>query len=130
MKVAEIVKTTLAEYKSNTLGARLQKTPSNLEYVLLEMGGGAQINKGDRIPTNYYGVLKTTGEMFDNSYSRGGATPFTVGQMIPGFDEGLMLLKRGSKCIFFIPSVLGYGENAAGSIPPNSDLVFYVHVEE
>jgi FKBP-type peptidyl-prolyl cis-trans isomerase len=50
--------------------------------------------------------------------------------MIPGFDEGLMLLKRGSKCIFFIPSVLGYGENAAGSIPPNSDLVFYVHVEE
>jgi FKBP-type peptidyl-prolyl cis-trans isomerase len=49
--------------------------------------------------------------------------------MIPGFDEGLQLLKKGAKAYFFIPSKLGYGEQPAGTIPPNSDLVFYVAVE-
>lgn len=129
MAVDTKIKALLADYKAKKLGDRLKKTASGLEYVIDEQGEGPAIHMGEKIPTNYYGVLKSNGEMFDNSYDRGGAVPFTVGQMIKGFDEGLQLINRGGKAYFFIPSGLGYGEQAASSIPPNSDLVFYVHVE-
>jgi FKBP-type peptidyl-prolyl cis-trans isomerase FkpA len=129
MEVEAKVKQALADYKANKLGDRLKKTASGLEYIIEEAGAGAPVKLGEKVPTNYYGVLKSDGKMFDNSYDRGGATPFTVGQMIPGFDEGLQLMHRGGKFIFFIPSKLGYGEQPAGAIPPNSDLVFFVDIE-
>ena len=67
--------------------------------------------------------------MFDNSYDRGGPSPFTVGGLIPGFNEGMKLLNRGGKALLFIPSDLGYGEQGAGAeIPPNTDLVFYIEM--
>lgn len=128
MIVAEKIKTMLADYKSKKL-ANLQKSASGLEYVILEQGTGAGVKEGDNIPTNYYGVLKSDGKMFDNSYDRGGATPFTVGSLIPGFNEGMKLLNRGGKALLFIPSALGYGEQGAGgNIPPNADLVFYLEL--
>jgi FKBP-type peptidyl-prolyl cis-trans isomerase len=127
--VATNMQTMINDYKAHTLGSKLMKTASGLEYVIIEQGTGAQVNKGDKVPTNYYGALLADGKMFDNSYDRGGPAPFTVGQMIPGFDEGLQLLKRGAKAYFFIPSALGYGEQPAGTIPPNSNLVFYVALE-
>jgi FKBP-type peptidyl-prolyl cis-trans isomerase FkpA len=119
----------LAEYKGGKLGDRLQKTASGLEYVIVDKGAGAALKAGDQVPTNYYGILKSNGTGFDNSYDRGKAVPFTVGQMIPGFDEGLLLLNRGGKAYFFIPAKLGYGDQPVGSIPPNSDLVFYVDLQ-
>ncbi|MBU6341796.1 MAG: FKBP-type peptidyl-prolyl cis-trans isomerase [Bacteroidetes bacterium] len=130
MEVDAQIHQMLADYKANKLGANLKKTASGLEYVVIEQGSGAQVKAGDKVPTNYYGILKSDGKMFDNSYDRGGATPFVVGQMIPGFDEGLQLMNRGGKFIFFIPSKLGYGEQPAGAIPPNSDLVFFVDLEQ
>jgi FKBP-type peptidyl-prolyl cis-trans isomerase FkpA len=129
MEVQTTINQILADYKANKLGDRLKKTASGLEYVVQEQGTGAQVKLGEKVPTNYYGVLKSDGKMFDNSYDRGGATPFTVGQMIPGFDEGLQLMNRGGTYIFFIPSKLGYADQPAGAIPPNSDLVFYVNIE-
>jgi FKBP-type peptidyl-prolyl cis-trans isomerase FkpA len=130
-QVAESVSVVLKDYKAKKLGDQLQKTASGLEYVILDKGPGAPVKEGDSVPTNYYGVLKTTGKMFDNSYDRGGATPFTVGQLVPGFNEGMVLLNRGGKAIIFIPSALAYGEQGAGGdIPPNSDLVFYIEIEQ
>ncbi|MFZ4477394.1 MAG: FKBP-type peptidyl-prolyl cis-trans isomerase [Saprospiraceae bacterium] len=129
MEVQTTINQILADYKANKLGDRLKKTASGLEYVVQEQGTGAQVKLGEKVPTNYYGVLKSDGKMFDNSYDRGGATPFTVGQMIPGFDEGLQLMNRGGTYIFFIPSKLGYADQPAGAIPPNSDLVFFVNIE-
>ncbi|MDX2278520.1 MAG: FKBP-type peptidyl-prolyl cis-trans isomerase [Saprospiraceae bacterium] len=129
MEVQTTINQILADYKANKLGDRLKKTASGLEYVVQEQGTGTQVKLGDKVPTNYYGVLKSDGKMFDNSYDRGGATPFTVGQMIPGFDEGLQLMNRGGTYIFFIPSKLGYADQPAGAIPPNSDLVFFVNIE-
>jgi FKBP-type peptidyl-prolyl cis-trans isomerase len=129
MEVQTTINQILADYKANKLGDRLKKTASGLEYVVQEQGTGAQVKLGEKVPTNYYGILKSDGKMFDNSYDRGGATPFTVGQMIPGFDEGLQLMNRGGKYIFFIPAKLGYGDQPAGAIPPNSDLVFFVNIE-
>lgn len=128
MIVAETVKTMLADYKSQKL-ANLKKTASGLEYVIIEQGTGAAIKDGDNIPTSYYGVRETDGKMFDNSYDRGGPTPFAVGGLIPGFNEGMKLVNRGGKALLFIPSSLGYGEQGAGAdIPANTDLVFYIEM--
>lgn len=130
MVVAEMVKTMLADYKSKKL-ANLQKSASGLEYVIIEKGTGAPIKDGDSVPTNYYGVRKTDGFMFDNSYTRGGPAPFNVGGLIPGFNEGMKLLNRGGKAVLFIPSKLGYGPQGAGNdIPANADLVFYIEMGE
>ncbi|MCC7466333.1 MAG: FKBP-type peptidyl-prolyl cis-trans isomerase [Saprospiraceae bacterium] len=128
MVVAETIKTMLADYKAKKL-ANLKKSASGLEYVIIEQGSGAAIKDGDSVPTNYYGVRKADGFMFDNSYDRGGPAPFSVGQLIPGFNEGMKLLNRGGKAMLFIPSSLGYGEQGAGGdIPPNTDLVFYIEM--
>ncbi len=126
MVIADNVKTMLADYKAKKL-ANLKKTDSGLEYVIIEQGTGASIKDGDSVPTHYYGVRKTDGVMFDNSFDRGGTAPFTVGGLIPGFNEGMKLLNRGGKAILFIPSSLGYGAKGAGAdIPANTDLVFYI----
>lgn len=128
MVVAETVKTMLADYKSKKL-ANLKKSDSGLEYVIIEQGSGAPLKDGDSVPTSYFGVRKNDGVMFDNSYDRGGPSPFTVGALIPGFNEGMKLLNRGGKALLFIPSKLGYGEQGAGGdIPPNTDLVFYIEM--
>ncbi|MCS6929297.1 MAG: FKBP-type peptidyl-prolyl cis-trans isomerase [Saprospiraceae bacterium] len=116
----------LAKFKAGTL-ANLITTASGLKLYIEEKGNGSPINTGEQVKVHYYGCLMD-GTMFDNSYQRGEAYiyPANVGQMIPGFDEGVMHLNRGGKAIFFIPSKLGYGAQQAGPIPPNSDLVFYV----
>lgn len=129
-EVGALVASTLADYKANKLGAKLQKTESGLEYVVIEKGDGAPVKDGDRVPTNYYGVLKANGTMFDNSYQHGQSAPFTVGQLVPGFNEGMKLINRGGQAILFIPYKLAYGEQATGPIPAKSDLVFYISLEK
>ena len=127
--VATTVNTTLSEYKDKKLGQKLKKTSSGLEYVILEQGTGAPIKDGDEISTHYYGCLKANGNKFDTSFDQGAPIPFGVGQLVPGFNEGMKLLNRGGKAILFIPSALGYGDQGAGDvIPPNSDLVFYIEM--
>jgi len=124
-KTQEAVKS----YNAGTL-AGLTTTASGLKVKIEDQGSGAKIKAGDQVKVHYYGCL-TNGTMFDNSYQRGEMYPYPagVGQMIPGFDEGVMLLNRGGKILMFIPSKLGYGEQAAGQIPPNSELVFFVEMQ-
>ncbi len=118
----------LKNYKAGKL-AGLTTTGSGLKVLIEEKGNGTPIKTGEQVKVHYYGCL-TNGTMFDNSYQRGEPYifPANVGQMIPGFDEGVMLLNRGGKAVFFIPAALGYGNQSAGPIPPNSELVFYVEV--
>lgn len=128
-EVVPLLQKTLAEYKAGSLGDRLKKTSSGLEYVVLEQGTGAAIKMGDHVPTHYYGMLKSDGKRFDDSFERGISAPFAVGQLVPGFNEGMQLLNRGGKAVLFIPAALGYGAEGAGDrIPPNSDLVFYIEM--
>jgi FKBP-type peptidyl-prolyl cis-trans isomerase FkpA len=127
--VGALTSKTLADYKANKLGPTLKKTASGLEYVVLEQGSGAAIKDGDMIETHYYGVLKSDGTMFDNSFERGASIPFEVGILVPGFNEGMKLLNRGGKAILFIPSGLGYGDEEIGPIPASSDLVFYIELK-
>lgn len=129
-EVESTVKQNLADYKAKKLGSRLNKTESGLEYVLLEAGAPNSLNDGDQVMTHYYGVLKSNGTMFDNSFDRGGPAPFAVGRLVPGFNEGMKLIGRGGKGILFIPYQLAYGESANDRIPAKSDLVFYIEMEK
>ncbi len=131
-KVQAKLNEVLDAYKKGALGDQLKKTESGLEYVIIEEGEGPQVQSGQKVFAQYLGVLKDTGEKFDESFSRGRPFSFAVGkgQVISGWDEGFQLLKKGSEAVLFIPYALAYGE--AGSppvIPEKADLVFYVQVE-
>ena len=130
VEIASLVKSSLDDYKAGKLGDKLKKTASGLEYIIVEQGAGAAVKDGDKIPTHYYGVLKSNGTMFDNSFDRGAPIPFTVGALVEGFNEGMKLLNRGGKAILFIPYNLAYGEDATGPIPAKSDLVFYLGLDK
>lgn len=105
-------------------------TSSGLQYVDTIVGEGDSPQKGQRVSVHYHGTLKD-GTPFDNSYDRGSPIEFMVGlgQVIPGFDEGLATMAVGGQRRLFIPAALGYGTRGAGSaIPPNADLIFDIEL--
>jgi len=109
---------------------KLEKTPSGLEYVDLVVGKGGQPRKGQRVVVHYTGWLKN-GDKFDSSVDRGEPFSFQigVGQVIRGWDEGVMTMRVGGKRKLIIPSDLAYGRRGAGrAIPPNATLVFEVEL--
>lgn len=98
-----------------------------LKIEVIQEGSGDRVTKpGDTISVHYVGTL-TDGTKFDSSVDRGEPFEFTVGsgQVIRGWDEGLLGMKVGEKRRLTIPSEMGYGSRGAGAlIPPNSTLVF------
>lgn len=97
-------------------------TPSGLQYEVLQEGTGKQPAASDSVTVNYKGSFITGGE-FDS----GEGISFPLNRVIPGWTEGVQLMKEGAKYRFFIPSELAYGENGAGQvIPPHSALIFEV----
>lgn len=119
------------QYNNNQLDDQIQTTPSGLKYIIHEEGSGPKPAAQQMVSVHYYGSL-LDGTVFDNSFERGApiSFPVGVGQVIQGWDEGLMLLNKGSKATFFIPANLGYGEAGSGPIPANAELIFYVEVDE
>lgn len=119
-------------FKAGNLNQQLKKTESGLQYIIHDPGSGAPLVKGENVRAHYYGCL-TDGTHFDNSFGRGEPLPFAlgVGQMIPGFDEGVALLRHGGKATLFLPYQLAYGEQGTGDgvIPAKADLVFYVEIQ-
>lgn len=102
-------------------------TASGLQYEVISMGKGAKPKPTDKVKVNYEGRL-IDGTLFDSSIQRGEPASFQLDQVIPGWTEGLQLMPVGSKFKFTIPPALGYGEQGAGPIPPNSVLVFEVEL--
>jgi len=97
-------------------------TASGLQYQVLTPGTGRQPSATDSVTVNYKGSL-IDGKEFDS----GQEISFPLNGVIPGWTEGLQLMKEGAKYRFFIPSSLAYGEaGAARVIPPNAALVFEV----
>jgi len=105
-------------------------TDSGLKYIDNDMGSGDYPEKGDKVVVHYTGKLED-GTKFDSSLDRGQPFEFTigVGQVIKGWDEGVIGMKIGGKRQLIIPSDLGYGERGAGSvIPPDATLIFDVEL--
>jgi peptidylprolyl isomerase len=105
-------------------------TQSGLKYTDTVEGTGASPERGKKVTVHYTGTL-TSGKKFDSSVDRGEPFAFTigVGQVIKGWDEGVMSMKVGGKRTLVIPPDLGYGARGAGGvIPPNAELVFDVEL--
>ncbi len=106
------------------------KTQSGLYYKINNVGSGNKPSVGQTVSVHYKGMLLDKTE-FDSSFKRNNPIEFTlgIGQVIPGWDEGLMLLKKGSSATLVIPPELAYGSSGAGGvIPPNSTLIFEVEL--
>ena len=119
-----------AEAEMEKLAAGFDKTDSGLRFKIIQEGNGIKAEKGKTVSVHYEGSL-TNGQVFDSSYSRNQPIDFTlgVGQVIPGWDEGIALLKEGDKARFVIPSNLAYGSAGAGGvIPPDATLIFDVEL--
>ena len=106
-------------------------TNSGLQYIVLKEGAGDKPNRSDRVVVHYHGTM-SDGTVFDSSVDRGSPYETGVGQVIPGWIEGLQLMNVGSKYKFFVPQELGYGATPrpGGVIKPFSPLVFEVELLE
>jgi peptidylprolyl isomerase len=106
------------------------KTASGLQYIDEKVGEGDSPKKGQKVTVHYTGTL-TDGTKFDSSRDRGQPFTFTigVGQVIKGWDEGVLTMQPGGKRKLIIPADLGYGERGAGgAIPGGATLHFDVEL--
>jgi FKBP-type peptidyl-prolyl cis-trans isomerase FkpA len=102
------------------------KDPSGLYYVITEEGTGDHPDISSEVTVRYKGYL-TDGTVFDETTGSSTAT-FPLSGLIRGWQIGIPKLKQGGKGTFFIPSGLGYGDNATGNIPANSVLIFDIEL--
>ena len=102
-------------------------TESGLQYLVLKEGNGVKPGPEDAVTVHYTGRL-IDGTVFDSSVERGEPATFAVGQVIPGWVEGLQLMSEGAAWRLFIPSNLAYGPHGTGPIQPNSTLIFDVQL--
>ena len=118
------------EQKIKEMWPNAVKTASGLMYVVTKQGHGAKPAKGTLIKAHYNGTL-INGKKFDSSIDRGQPFEFNVGmhQVIPGWDEAFLDMKKGEKRTLIIPSKLGYGDaGAPPTIPPKATLIFEVEL--
>ena len=116
---------------SNARVEGVKTLPSGVQYKVVQSGppGGEHPDRNDLVRVDYEGTL-TDGTVFDSSVGRG---PFEfnigMGEVIEGWDEGVLKMSLGQKARLHVPSAMGYGEQGAGGIiPPNADLVFDVEL--
>jgi FKBP-type peptidyl-prolyl cis-trans isomerase FkpA len=100
------------------------RTPSGLGYTMLRPAAGAKPAGDATTLVNYIGYLAATGAVFD----QGMRSPLPIDGVIPGFSQGLQIIARTGVVRLCIPAAMGYGAQASGPIPANSDLVFQVEL--
>ncbi len=114
----------------NAKKAGVVVTASGLQYEVLAEGNGRSPKATDTVRCHYEGTL-IDGTVFDSSYARNEPAAFGLNQVIPGWTEGVQLMKEGAKYRFYIPFNLGYGaQGAGGAIPPYAALIFDVELLE
>ncbi len=111
----------------NKTAEGVQTTASGLQYKITEPGTGASPKGDDIVVVNYKGTL-IDGTEFDSSFKRNIPAEFPLKGVIPGWTEGLQLMKKGGKAVFFVPPELGYGDRARAPIPGNAVLIFDVEL--
>lgn len=103
--------------------------PSGLKYRVVRSGPVAGLHPavGDAVKVNYEGAL-ASGAVFDSTYKRGKPALLMLSQLVPAWMEALPLMRPGDEWTLYVPAALGYGEEGAGPIPPNSVLVFRIEL--
>ena len=115
---------------ANATKPGIKTTPSGLQYQVVRAVAAdvAKPTAVDKVTVNYEGKL-IDGKIFDSSYERHEPIDFTLNEVIPGWTEGVALMKPGEEFLFFIPPDIGYGvRGAGGDIPPNAALIFKVEL--
>ena len=129
MRMAALADANLAEaeafLKENAKKEGIFTTESGLQYQVIRQGDGAQAKETDSVELDYELTLMD-GTIIDSSYARGEHSTFPLSGVIAGFREGVMLMPMGSSYVFYIHPNLGYGDQATGSMEPNSLLIFKV----
>ena len=129
MRMAALADANLAEaeafLKENAKKEGIFNTESGLQYQVIRQGDGAQAKETDSVELDYELTLMD-GTVIDSSYARGEHSTFPLSGVIAGFREGVMLMPMGSSYVFYIHPNLGYGDQATGSMEPNSLLIFKV----
>lgn len=112
----------------NLKNENVKVTSSGLQYIVEKEGEGVSPTAEDEVTVHYTGKL-LDGTVFDSSVSRGEPATFPLNRVIPGWTEGVQLMKEGGKYTFFIPSDLAYGpQGIPNVIPPHSTLIFEVEL--
>ncbi len=119
----------IAAWESAKIDIGYSFTKSGLGVKMVKEGSGELPTRGKTVVVHYTGYLKD-GSKFDSSVDRGVPFefPLGMGRVIKGWDEGIGMLKIGTKALLKIPPALGYGERSTGSIPANSTLYFEVEL--
>jgi len=107
----------------------VQKLPSGVLYKVVASGptDGVSPRREDEVKVHYEGKL-VSGDIFDSSFDRGAPAVMRLGGLIPAWIEALQKMKPGDEWILYVPPALGYGEQGAGPIPPNSVLIFRIQL--
>ena len=128
-KATKVAKEAGAKFlEENAKNEGVKVTASGLQYTVEKEGTGESPKATDEVTVHYSGRL-LDGTVFDSSVSRGEPATFPLNRVIPGWTEGVQLMKEGGKYMFFIPSELAYGaQGIPGAIPPHSTLIFEVEL--
>ena len=114
--------------KENATKEGVKTTASGLQYKITKEGTGSTPKASNTVVVHYKGTT-IDGKEFDSSYKRNEPTEFPLGAVIPGWTEGLQLVKEGGKATLYIPSKLAYGSRGAGGvIGPDETLIFEVEL--
>jgi peptidylprolyl isomerase/FKBP-type peptidyl-prolyl cis-trans isomerase FklB len=107
----------------------VQRLPSGVLYKVVASGpsDGVSPRREDEVKVHYEGKL-VSGDIFDSSFQRGAPAVMRLGGLIPAWIEALQKMKPGDEWILYVPPALGYGEQGAGPIPPNSVLIFRIQL--
>ncbi|MEQ1860115.1 MAG: FKBP-type peptidyl-prolyl cis-trans isomerase [Chthoniobacteraceae bacterium] len=114
--------------KDNSTKEGVKTTASGLQYKMVKEGTGRTPTATETVVVHYKGTT-IDGKEFDSSYKRGEPAEFPLNRVIPGWTEGLQLVKEGGKALLYIPSELAYGKRGAGGdIGPDETLIFEVEL--